>query len=180
MIYILQHIEVCKGVAGGVRVDQLGQVHHQLFLGIQLGRKAKRRRFWVFDLSKTIIMDILHPSLNLPIFGDIFIRVIEDIDKGFDVFQRDVPQHDCVISVVEAGQVHHVSLLQMVGIVHVIKGEVFESFGKKLLDSCRTEACGEADVTGTSWSNEHFTSSSVHSDDELHVLLQQLEDRVGS
>ena len=70
ILYILKHIEVCKGVAGGVRVDELGEVHHQLLLGVHLGREPKSRRFWVFDLSEPIVMDILHPSLNLPIFGE--------------------------------------------------------------------------------------------------------------
>ena len=34
---ILKHVEIGKGVAGGVCVDQLGEVHHQLLLVVQLG-----------------------------------------------------------------------------------------------------------------------------------------------
>ena len=65
--------------------------------------------------------------------------------------------------------------LQMVRIVGVIKGHIFASFVRSSIIFFGAKVDGEADVRSASRGNEHFESSCVECNDELHVVLEQPE-----
>ena len=150
------------------------QIVHQVTLCLQSVWNSKGFLFQAFHLSETVFVDVLHPILDLHVFNNVRVVFIEGVDKCLDVLQDDIPELDAVVSVVEAWQVHHVSLPQVAQVVKLVPLHLLEGLCQEILDSLRTVTHGKTDIGAAPWCSEDLPAQGVDGDDEPEEVLVEM------